>query len=149
MRVTCTFTITFRVVWHSTEEQNCSSRAGAGAEQQICSESEVGILSVYLGRGGRRGGGRGGSLPACLPAMEVWKVWASSYIDDNVCPINRPPPSPPASGQIGTLNSVLQNGPTKFYSRKVFYMLFDRSLSIFSTASLKQHMEYMNFNFRC
>ena len=68
VRVTCTFTITFRVVWHSTEEQNCSSRAGAGAEQQICSESEVGILSVYLGRGGRRGGGRGGSLPACLPA---------------------------------------------------------------------------------
>ena len=35
--------------------------------------------------------------------MEVWKVWASSYIDDNVCP------SPPASGQIGTLNSVPQS----------------------------------------
>ena len=30
---------------------------------------------------------------------------------------------------------------------EVFYMLFDRYLSIFSLTSLKQHMEY--FNFRC
>ena len=30
---------------------------------------------------------------------------------------------------------------------EVFYMLFDRSLSIFSMISLKQHIEY--FNFRC
>ena len=30
---------------------------------------------------------------------------------------------------------------------EVFYMLFDRSLSIFSITSLKHHMEY--FNFQC
>ena len=30
---------------------------------------------------------------------------------------------------------------------EVFYILFDSTLSIFSMAALKQHMEY--FNFRC
>ena len=30
---------------------------------------------------------------------------------------------------------------------EVFYMLFDRSLSIFNMTSLKEHMEYLNF--RC
>ena len=32
---------------------------------------------------------------------------------------------------------------------QVFHMLFDRSLTPFSMSSLKQHMEYMYFNFRC
>ena len=32
---------------------------------------------------------------------------------------------------------------------EVFYMLFEISLPIFSMKSLKQHMYYMHFHFRC
>ena len=44
------------------------------------------------------------------------------------------------SRNVFTFNSV-QGGPTEF-EIKVFCVLFERSLSIFSRTSLKQHMEY-------
>ena len=47
--------------------------------------------------------------------------------------------------QVSRLSRVVELNFTP--EIEVFYMLFDRSLSIFSMTSLKQHIEY--FNFRC